>query len=424
MGEVTGIQVAGLRAAGFRAAGLPAGSARSRRWGWAGPVLTVAATTFNLVLCFINTKHWMTVGTLHVALCSLAIEGAGLLVVWQDVGLASLEVAALTGLGVAGLAALNPALDLKIVFDLAIPPVFFLLGRRTALRDADRVLGWLLVLVIAVGLVEIEFTDLFQTQLDILGFYTNKGLVDVNATNYNANQFFTSAERSADAGRTMLPFLFGPHRVSSIFLEPISMGGFPIVGLAWLLSVRLPWTFRRWMLLCGIGLCIVLPDSRYAALSCLLLAAFRFVPWRTSSAVAALLPIAAVLGLLLLGAATLQPFEVPLLLSDDFPGRLTYSGKLLFSWGWADWLNLDPTPTYTSDTGYAYLVKGVGLPLALLLLFHAASGRLAGRAATMRGMVALYAATALCIGASFFSIKTAGLLWFLYGAAQDEGPGA
>ena len=39
----------------------------------------------------------------------------------------------------------------------------------------------------------------------------------------------------------------------------------------------------------------------------------------------------------------------------------------------------------------------------------------------MRTMLALYLATALCIGASVVSIKTAALLWFLYGAAQNLG---
>jgi putative polymerase len=36
----------------------------------------------------------------------------------------------------------------------------------------------------------------------------------------------------------------------------------------------------------------------------------------------------------------------------------------------------------------------------------------------MKAMISVYFATSLCIGASVFTIKTAALLWFLYGTTN------
>ena len=36
----------------------------------------------------------------------------------------------------------------------------------------------------------------------------------------------------------------------------------------------------------------------------------------------------------------------------------------------------------------------------------------------MKAMIIVYMATSLCIGANMFTIKTAALAWFLYGAAS------
>jgi hypothetical protein len=37
---------------------------------------------------------------------------------------------------------------------------------------------------------------------------------------------------------------------------------------------------------------------------------------------------------------------------------------------------------------------------------------------SMKAMISVYMATSLCIGANMFTIKTAALLWFLYGTTN------
>ena len=77
---------------------------------------------------------------------------------------------------------------------------------------------------------------------------------------------------------------------------------------------------------------------------------------------------------------------------------------------------------YTADTGYAYVVNNLGLPMALLLLASFALHPVVRpEAVRMRALIAIYIATSLCIGASIFTIKTAALLWFLYGVANRPG---
>jgi len=93
---------------------------------------------------------------------------------------------------------------------------------------------------------------------------------------------------------------------------------------------------------------------------------------------------------------------------------------LLGYWDLPQWLGLDVSPVYTEDTGYAYFVNNLGLPLALYLLAVFAAFKPRSReAARFKAMISVYYATALCIGASVFSIKTAALLWFLYGTTNS-----
>jgi putative polymerase len=387
----------------------------------AAPALIVVATCFNVALCFINTRHWAAIGPQQIIAVSLAILLAGAITVRKDVDASMIRACMVATLAIVACKLFNPALDLKILFDVAIAPVFFLLGRRSSLRAAERVLMIVLGIVVAVGLMELALPDQFQNALDILGFYTSKGAMSPDVINYGGTSFFASAERSEAAGRTLLPQVFGPHRVSSIFLEPVSMGNFPLICLAWLLSVPRRWDASRWMLALGTALCIVLPDSRLAAGTSMLMLLARATPWHGSRMLAAALPIATLCSLVLAGLISLGPGEQVWVLTDDLQGRSLFSGKLLSSWGWAEWFALEPSAVYTLDTGYAYLMNNLGLPLTLWLWLRVAGGPPGGRSAgIMQMMLAIYAATSLCVGASMFSLKTAALLWFLFGATQPR----
>jgi putative polymerase len=96
-----------------------------------------------------------------------------------------------------------------------------------------------------------------------------------------------------------------------------------------------------------------------------------------------------------------------------------FSGRLLDFWNLQQWLALSPSQVYTADTGYAYVINNLGLPLALFFLgIFAFLKPRTPEAASMKAMIAVYMAASLCIGANMFTIKTAALCWFLYGAAN------
>ena len=386
---------------------------------YAGPALVVAATCFNIVLCFVNTRHWAQIGNAHIIAVSLAIVLAGLWLVRGNVTLGLMQSCLLIGAGTVGLGLLNPELDLKILFDLLIAVAFYLLGTRSTPQATDRLLLVLMAIVLAFGMAELLAPDRYQDAFDILDFYSNKGALRAESLKFASTKFFSSAERATAEGRVMLPWLFGSHRVSSLFLEPVSMGNFAQICLAWLLSVRMRWSLTRVLLAAGTLLCVVLPDSRQAIGTCLMLIGLYMSGLARSRALATCLPFAVLAAMVVLGVATLTPGEAIGIEADDLQGRLLFSAKLLASYGPGEWLGLVASHRYTADTGYAYMLTNVGLPLALftwLRVTLAPAGSPEGE--SMRGMVTVYLATSLCIGASLFSIKTAAILWFLYGAAQ------
>jgi putative polymerase len=198
------------------------------------------------------------------------------------------------------------------------------------------------------------------------------------------------------------------------------MGNFSVIAFAWCLSTKPGDWWRRAALVGFAAACFVLADSRFAAACWVLLLLFRITPLHRSRLVIFCLPLLAMLALLVNGSLHEIPGVVPAIAHDDFSGRLLFSGQLLDSWGFTQWFALAPSAVYTSDTGYAYVINNLGLPLALLLLagfaFHTPATR---EGLAMKAMITVYMATSLCIGANMFTIKTAALCWFLYGAANS-----
>jgi len=380
----------------------------------------LAATLFNVVLCFLNTQHLMSVTSTQIIAIESAILLAGLLAARNLMGRAAVQFSGVVIVCLLALKLLNGDLDLKIIHDLSIMLVFFLLGCVCPAHLASRLVTIALVIVAAVGLVEWLLPTVFESMFDIWGYYLDKGALDATTVNYSNTKLFISGQRSVDAGRTLLPAIFGVHRISSVFLEPVSLGNFAIICLAWLLSMPPRSATMRLVMALAVALCVVFPDSRFAAASCVMMVLFRMTPLHRSSVVAFFLPVVAIAGLLLYGSQGHDIGIEPQILNDDFSGRLLFSGQLLGSWTWRQWLGLAGSPVYTADTGYAYAILNLGLPLALLIWFAFAVAPIASRQGqTMRGMVALYVTASLCVGASAFSIKTAALCWFLYGVTTQ-----
>jgi len=389
----------------------------------AGSRLVIGAAMFNLGLCFINTSGWISAGNAAIILVEFVILIAGFACIRHDIGKATLQLIGLVVLYMIGLKLINPGLDLKIQHDLAIMFVFYKLGRLNSLAQANRTLWIVMLIVLGFGMFEWLLPESFGRIFDIWSYYVNKGVIGQDAVNHSASNLFISGSRGSSDLRNFFPGIFGAHRISSIFLEPDSLGNFAVTAFAWCLSTRIGGRRSRYLLFALSGFCVVLADSRFAGICCAIMLAFRQTAVTRSKVLVFCLPVAVVIGLAIAGSISPMPINAPpMIVHDNFAGRLLFSGRLLDAWGAAQWFGLAASPVYTADTGYAYFINNLGLPLALFLLLLFASHRTRGQeAAWMKAMMSLYFAASLCVGASVFTIKTAAIIWFLYGAADAAG---
>jgi putative polymerase len=386
----------------------------------AGARLVLAAVTFNLALCFISTRGNLHISNTEVAGIEIMILAAGLYFCRHLVSGQEMRISGLVVLFLIGLKFINPALDLKILHDLGITYIFYELGMLTSVGQGGRVLWIVMAIVIAVAAFEVLLPIKFGMVFDVWSYYVDKGVITADTINYANTTSFISGARGGQEARSFLPSILGAQRFSSVFLEPVSMGNFSVITFAWCLSTKSgDWRWRALLVACA-GACFVLADSRFAAACWVLMLLFRITPLHRSRFVIFCLPLLAMLALLVNGSLHEMPGVVPAIVNDDFAGRLLFSGQLLNSWGFTQWLALAPSAVYTSDTGYAYVINNLGLPLAILLLggfaFHKPA---TPEGLAMKAMITIYMATSLCIGANMFTIKTAALCWFLYGAANS-----
>jgi putative polymerase len=381
--------------------------------------LVVAASAFNLVLCFIETRHWATPGNTGIIAIELFILACGLFFIRHHLSRGAVQMASVILLYLLGVKLINPGLDLKIYHDLAIMYIFFILGTQSSTEIANRILWIVMAIVLSVGLFEWLLPVQFGNTFDVWSYYVDKGTLGHDVINYSQSNLFLSSNRGNATARTFLPSLLGTHRVSSIFLEPVSMGNFATIVFAWCLSTTEKQRWNHALLFLLAAVCIVLGDSRFGSACCAIMLLLRFVPATQSKFVVFLMPVFLMLALMFAGEIHEVPGVVPAIQSDNFPGRLLFSGRLLDYWHLSQWLGFAQSPVYTSDTGYAYFISNLGLPLSLIVLWvFAAYEPKRKEAAIMKAMIAIYYATSLGVGSSVFSIKTGALLWFLYGATN------
>jgi putative polymerase len=383
-----------------------------------GPRIVLAALLFNLGLCFVQTRHWVQIANPEIVACELAIMMAGFLLMRHRMTEVAMRVAGVIIVYEIAIKLINPGLDLKIVHDVAIMYIFYEIGTMYSMEAGNRLLWTAMAIVLAVGFFELLAPTLFGDVFDVWDYYVNKGVIGQDVVNYSQTNLFISGNRGAAASRTFFPGLLGPHRVSSVFLEPDSLGNFAAVAFAWCLSTSVGNRSGRVILLGLAMLCFVLADSRFASGCCLLMLLMRFTLAR-SKFIVFLLPVIVMSALTLAGSIHELPGVVPSIQGDNLAGRLLFSGRLLDYWDIQQWLGFAASPVYTADTGYAYVINNLGLPLALFLLAaFAVSPSRNKEAMMMKAMISVYFATSLCIGASVFTIKTAALLWFLYGTTN------
>jgi putative polymerase len=377
---------------------------------WVLGILLAASCTLP-VLAFINARG-VGVSSATVALSEALIFALCLgvqlkrLPVWTiALGLCALSSILMTWL-------FRQGPDLKSARDVLIPILLVSLGRYVAdIRFAERWVRWFTALVVVVGLLEVLFTDAYGTMFNTFSFYAKLGSIQESAAMFSGQTLTLNGYRPEGIGRTLLPGVLGAHRASSIFLEPVSLGNFAVILLAWALSHSRKAFDKSAALLCAAAvLLIVLSDSRFGLLMAALLLTFRVFPLPLFRWLSPLVPFA--LMAVILSVAVFLPGD-----GDNVLGRISASGNALLRFDSARLMGVDsPMPGY-GDMGYAYVLSRFGVlqVLAMVLVLFLVPAPTV-RSERFRGLIVLYFFASLAIsGTSVFALKTAGLMWFLFG---------
>jgi putative polymerase len=382
---------------------------------WIGGGLVVAAAIFNMGLCLLNS-HGLAISATHVIASELIIVGAATVLSYRIVTLQASVFFALLIAYFCTIWLFTGTTNTKVARDVLIPIVFLLCGTACAgSRDADRIVYILVLVVFGVALFEWFWLDQFLKVFDVIGYYLAKGRIEESQTWMEINVAMNGMRPEAE-GRTLFPIL-GFHRVSSIFLEPISTGNFSVIAFAWLLVRFNVAPLKNLAFMTLTAAVIILADDRLATATCLVLVIVRIMPLLPATTLW-MLPLISITGLIV-SAAIFPSQEV----DQSIYGRLVGSGRLIASFDIDDWFGISHRPLQSMldvDSGYAYAIYAVGLP-GLLILWTAFSFArdYTADGARYRMLLGFYIAVAFCVSQAAFSIKTAALAWFLLGASQN-----
>ncbi|MBB1251190.1 UDP-phosphate alpha N-acetylglucosaminyltransferase [Rhizobium sp. G21] len=364
--------------------------------------------TFNLFLCFVNTRI-TAMSDSHVMLMEMALTGGAFVAALDRRPGLPLFLAIFVSYMLL-LFALRQQTDLKAIRDVASPAIFFALGYKLRdLRLADRLALAAGVVTLTFALFEYLMLDTYLEWFNVLGYYISRGAVTLQDSFGATKGLFISGTRPEP--RTILPFL-GQHRVSSVFLEPVSMGNFGVILYSWGLF-RSECRYRWLLMIIALSL-VTMADARFGLYTCIVVTVMRPLFSMTPKQIWIIAPF------LFLTIFALYGLVVGYDDTDNgIGGRFTATAIILTNLPSSVIFGAEATDVFTADSGYAYTLTKFGLfgfvglwtTFVLLPVNHA-------RGWTFRGMMIIYLLLIMIISNSFYSVKTGGLMWFLTGVAS------
>lgn len=392
----------------------PRVGARAHRTNFLIETLILAAVLFNAGLAVVNAHVLPLTSASVIATEVLILSGcAGLiaLTLRQDDKPWLILMLAILWIGLAS-SLMREQLAAKSIRDVAIIPIFVMLGLRYSASPV-RLFTAVQLAVFAVVLIEAIDQDLFATLFAVKSYYINtRDFSDENFWN-EASELFVSATRP---GERFLPF-FDLHRMSSVFLEPVSLGNYVCILVIFLAAYWRELTRRQkaWFVVSTLVL-LAACDGRLATVTSLAIIGVSLIVVALPQRIFAVyLPGAVV------GACILVFLIAPQATGDNFAGRLAFTVQLLSHMSLADLFAASPAKVIGRhyDSGLTYLIVtqtflGAALLWATITLVPDIRSR---RQAVIVHGTCLFVAFNLLISYSVFSLKTAALLWFLYGTA-------
>lgn len=380
-------------------------------------LVLIGAVTFNAVLAIVNAQV-TALSPAMVIMAEIALVGAA-----HALALANykremtpwyLLIALLTSVALLRCLFMGE-IDVKYLRDLLIIPTFILLGMTFDGRRLTGVVVALHALIMAVLLFEGFATEAYTNLFKIQDYYINtRGNVQDDFWNTESG-LFASATRPDERFFGFVDL----HRLSSIFLEPVSLGNYCIIVTTFVAAFfdRLTLATRAF-LIGGTALMLIGCDGRLAMLSSLaIVLAAAIAPWLPPYSAVVYLPAVTVAAFLLVGFAGFTAG------GDDFPGRIAHTVELLRHYDVPDLFGISNEHLSSAvDSGLAYLVitqSVFGVAMLWLFIVFAAKEDTAAQTRHTHALC-VYLALTMMISFSFLSIKTAALLWFVRGSLQGS----
>jgi putative polymerase len=305
--------------------------------------------------------------------------------------------------------------DPKLLRDVLLIPTFILLGITFRPCGLPTLIVMLVGVVAAFMLLEAIDTASYAWVFKIQDFYINtRGFTQDTFWNKDL-PLFASATRPDGRFFDVVEL----HRLSSIFLEPVGSETFCIVLWTFICSCynRLSRNVLIGLVVAYL-LMVIGTDGRLAlVMSGIILAVCVVAPRLPWALPLIYLPVVTAGVAILVYWAGLQ-YD-----ADNFSGRIAFSTHLLAGFDVADLLGASNTMLGpAADAGLAYLILTQSLFGVIILWSYLSMGSRRDTPAQVR----YYQATCLClalfmmVGAAFLTIKTAGLLWFIFGSLQRD----
>lgn len=373
----------------------------------------VAAVTFNAVLALVNA-HLVAISRTHVMLVEAMIVGVILATVafratrpmlrWIALLLIVVSLGFILGF-------FNSTIDPKYIRDVVLIPIFILFGMLYARYNILKLFIFIQAVVFGVLVFEGASPQFYGMTFNVISYYVNTRDF-VEAAFWNPEfLLFLSATRPNE--RFMMSFL-ELHRLSSVFLEPVSLGNYVVIITIFVVTFwrRMSDAQKLFFVVTTFAI-LVGSDGRLALVTCLVVVVGCFVfPRLPIYSNVLYLPV-------LFTVAALWVFwmQIPSE-GDNFPGRVSLSINLLLDLDVAALIGLDQRLSrFFADSGIAYFVATQSLVGVIVIWLFVALGlpHDSRERIIFAHAACLYLPLNLLVSYSLFSIKTASLLWFVYG---------
>lgn len=302
-------------------------------------------------------------------------------------------------------------IDVKTLRDVVMIPTFVVLGLTFDARRLGRVFVAIQLVTVVFLVLEAADLDAFSNLFKIKDYY-------INTRGYTADDFWNkSSQLYVSATRPDGSFLdiVDLHRLSSIFLEPVSLGNYCMIVVAFLCAC---WSQlgrgARWFLAVTTALAMVGCDGRLAMASVLpMVLCCAIAPRLPRHSALVYIPGVLTLAFVLVSIGHFVPG------GDDFPSRIAHTVSLLSVYGLPEYLGVsDELLSKAVDSGIAYLVttQSIFVVVAIWATVGLAPREDRPDKSRIVHAVMIYVALNMMVSWALLTIKTAALLWFTYGS--------